>query len=71
MAAEPVLFLRRSSLSKKLTIRPFTLKLTSWAISVKARNFNTMNDLGKQVLTKKWVVVSILPHFSFCELETP
>jgi hypothetical protein len=70
MAAEPVLFLRRSSLSKKLTTMP-TLKLTSWATSVKARNFNTMNDLGKQVLTKKWVVVSILPHFSFCELETP
>jgi hypothetical protein len=61
--------LRHSSLSKKLTIMPYNPKVTSWASSVKACNFNAMNDLGKQVLTKKGVVVSIPPHFSFCELE--
>jgi hypothetical protein len=48
---------------------PYSPKVTSWASSVKACNFNAMNDLGKQVVPKKEVVVSIPPHFSFCELE--
>jgi hypothetical protein len=69
MATEPGSFRRHSSLSKKLVIMPYHANVTSRASSVKARNFNAMNDLGKQVLTKKEVVVSIPSRF-FCEPET-
>jgi len=48
---------------------PFNLRVTSEAFSVKARKSYTMNDLGKQVLTKKRVVVNITPRFSFFGLE--
>jgi len=42
---------------------PLTLKVTSWGSSVKERKLNIMNDLGKQVLTKKGVIVSIARTF--------
>ena len=48
---------------------PLNLKITSRASSVKMRKLNIMNDLGKQVLTKKEVVASIPAHFSFGDLE--
>ena len=48
---------------------PFNIKVTLWASFVKARKLNVMNDLGKQVLTKKEVVVSI-PPLHFFEPET-
>jgi hypothetical protein len=55
-------------LSKKYLIKPFILKITFQKSSVKEGSCKLiiMNDLGKQVLTIKEVVVSILlPIFFF------
>jgi len=48
---------------------PFNLKITFDGASVKVRKSNIMKDLGKQFLTKKGVVASMGPHFSFWKLE--